>query len=104
MHVGEVRPLPCSLQVFVELCEEDAVAGEDMIGELNYSMYGTRDAAQNRGEACASTMVKMGFVQGEASPCTFSHAELKNKDCHASPPASGLPVHQVSLPDALFRY
>ena len=64
---------PARRQVFVELCEEDAVAGEDMIGELNYSMYGTRDAAQNWGEACASTMVKMGFVQGEASPCTFSH-------------------------------
>ena len=37
-------------------------------------MYGTRDAAQNWGEACASTMIKMGFTQGKASPCTFSHA------------------------------
>ena len=39
---------PARRQVFVELPEEDS-NGEDMIGELNYSMYGTRDAAQNWG-------------------------------------------------------
>ena len=65
---------PARRQVFVELCEEDTVAGEDMVGELNYSMCGTRDAAQHWGEACASTMLNIGFNQREASPCTLSHA------------------------------
>ena len=65
---------PARRQVFVELCPEDAVDGEDMVGEFNYSMYGTRDAAQNWGEECASTMKNIGFEQGAASPCTFSHA------------------------------
>lgn len=36
---------PARRQVFVELPPEDK-DGRDMIGELNYSMYGTRDAAQ----------------------------------------------------------
>ena len=52
-----------------------------MVGELNYSMYGTRDAAQNWGEACANTMLKIGFTQGEASPYTFSH-EGKGLRCY----------------------
>ena len=65
---------PARRQVFVELCAEDADTDEDLVGELNYSMYGTRDAAQNWGEECASTMKSIGSEQGTASPCTFSHA------------------------------
>ena len=35
-------------QVFVQLPDEDRTAGEEnLCGRLNYSMYGTRDAAQN---------------------------------------------------------
>ena len=34
--------------VYVQLAEEDRKLGEEaMCGKLNYSMYGTRDAAQN---------------------------------------------------------
>ena len=34
--------------VYVEIAEEDHEPGdENMVGELQYSMYGTRDAAQN---------------------------------------------------------
>ena len=40
---------PARRQVFVELPTEDPDHGA-MIGELNYSMYGTRDAAQHWGE------------------------------------------------------
>ena len=58
--------------MFVELPEEDK-GSEDEIGELNYSMYGTRDAAQNWAEDCAQTMKDMGFQRGEASPCTYYH-------------------------------
>ena len=37
---------PARRQVFVDLPSEDG-GGGDEIGELNFSMYGTRDAAQN---------------------------------------------------------
>ena len=63
---------PARRQVFVEIAEEDK-DHRDMVGELNYSMYGTRDAAQNWGEECADTMKAIGFEQGKASPCTFFH-------------------------------
>ena len=67
---------PARRQVFVELPPEDPDHGS-MVGELNYSMYGTRDAAQNWGEECAETMIKAGFVRGLASPCTFYHPQRK---------------------------
>ena len=35
-------------------------------------MYGTRDAARNSGEECASTMDQIGFHRGTASWCTSS--------------------------------
>ena len=65
---------PARRQVFVELPAEDR-GSEDMVGELNFSMYGTRDAAQNWGEECAKTMTDMGFEKGRASPCTFLHKD-----------------------------
>ena len=37
---------PGRRQVFVDLPGEDKVDGESLIGELNCSMYGTRDVAQ----------------------------------------------------------
>ena len=40
---------PAKRQVFVELPAEDTEDGQDLVGELNYSMYGTRGAAQNWG-------------------------------------------------------
>ena len=64
---------PATRQVFVELPQEDKSDGDDLIGELNYSMYGTRDAALNWGEECASTMTELGYERGKASPCTFYH-------------------------------
>ena len=42
---------------------------------MNYSMYGTRDAAQNWSEECANTMVSLGFTRGKATPCTFYHKD-----------------------------
>ena len=59
---------PARRQVSVELLGEDKVDGEQNVGELNSSMCGPRDAAQNLGEECASTMTHMGFVKGKAPP------------------------------------
>ena len=60
-------------QVFVEPPDKDKVDGKDMRGELNYGMYGARDAAQNWGEECAATMGKTGFHRLTASPCTLGN-------------------------------
>ena len=67
---------PARRQVFVELPPEDPDHGKK-IGELNCSMYGTRDAAQNWGETCAEAMIKAGFERGRASPCVFYHKDRK---------------------------
>lgn len=72
---------PARRQGVVELPEEDKVAGEQTIGEINPSMYGTRDAAQNWGEKCAPTVTNMGLAQSKASPCTFNHHQRRLK-CH----------------------
>ena len=59
--------------MFAELAPEDEVEGHDMIGDLNYSMYGTRGAAPNLGERCADTMAELRFYRGKAPPRTFYH-------------------------------
>ena len=41
---------PARRTVFVELAAEDRTSDEDLVGELNFSMYGTRGAAQNSGK------------------------------------------------------
>jgi len=64
---------PTRRKVFVELPPEDDQPG--MCGELNQSMYGTRDAAQNWEQAYSEFMASTGFVAGKASPCLFEHPE-----------------------------
>ena len=66
----------CKRLTYVKLPPEDILPGEeDMCGRLNYSMYGTRDAAANWSEEYADTMVSMGFQAGKATPCVFYHAK-----------------------------
>ena len=36
-------------------------------------MYGTRDAAQNSYKEYSQQLIKIGFIQGKASPCIFYH-------------------------------
>ena len=63
-------------EVFVQLPQEDINKGEeDMCGKLKYSVYGTRDAAQNWYQEYSGQLVKNGFEQGKASPCIFYHWE-----------------------------
>ena len=57
------------------MCADEDKDDKDMIGELNFSMHGIRNAAQIWGDKCADTMKSIGFEQGKASPCTFYHAE-----------------------------
>ena len=44
-----------------------------MCGELQFSMYGTRDAALNWAEAYGSHLMELGFEKGMASPCLCWH-------------------------------
>ena len=61
-------------EIFVQFANEDKQVGhERMCGKLNYSMYGTRDAAQNWAKECIDMLVNIGFRQGNASPCVFHH-------------------------------
>ena len=63
-------------EVYVQLAAEDMMPGdEDKCGRLNFSMYGTRDAAQNWANEYADMLISVGFVQGRASPCVFYRKE-----------------------------
>ena len=58
--------------VYAKLPPEDVLPGEEeMCGRLNFSMYGTRDAAANWADEYPSKLLSMGFTQGKATPCVF---------------------------------
>ena len=60
--------------VYVQIAEEDREPGDEgRCGKLNFSMYGTRDAAQNWASEYADMLMSIGFIQGKASPYVFYH-------------------------------
>ena len=59
---------------YVKLLAEDLQPGEEeLFGKLNFSMYGTRDAAQNWQSEYSQRLIDSGFTRGKASPCVFHH-------------------------------
>ena len=63
-------------EVYVQLPPEDTMPGEEnLCGKVKYSMYGTRDAAQNWYQDYSDQLLQIGFQQGKASPCVFFHPE-----------------------------
>ena len=48
---------------------------EHTCGRLNYSMYGTRDAATNWQKEVAKVMTQWGFIRGKYNPCLYWHKE-----------------------------
>ena len=69
-------------KVCVELAPEDRTEKDvemDMVGLLNKSMYGTRDAAINWQEEVAKSMKAWGFRRGRYNPCVYVHAEMDIK-------------------------
>merc|ERR1739836_46716 len=60
---------------YVKLPPEDIRPGEEgMCGRLNFSMYGTRDAAANWSEEYTERLKRIGFSVGKATPCAFYHS------------------------------
>jgi len=65
-------------KICVELVEEDKTVKDkeqDMVGLLELSMYGTRDAAINWQEEVARAMAGWGFRRGRYNPCLYWHRE-----------------------------
>ena len=61
---------PARGRVFVEFPPEDYHAGDEPMCELlQYSLYGTRDAAQNWEDELASTLSDLKLTTGIACPC-----------------------------------
>ena len=76
MMVVDVRKAhlcaPATRDVFIELPKEDRKDGdEDMCGHLQYSMYGTRDAAKNWSMEVERAMGGLEFKAGVYNPCLF---------------------------------
>ena len=63
--------------IHVELPDElRAIHGQNMVGRLIKSLYGTRDASSNWEYAIRDILVdKLQFVQGSSSPCHYYHKE-----------------------------
>ena len=67
---------PVKREICIELPEEDWEPGDegfDLVGLLEMSLYGTRDAAANFQEEVKRFMASQGFKQGRYNPCTFWH-------------------------------
>ena len=61
-------------EAYIQLPEEDYEHG--MCGRLVYSLYGTRDAAQNWEREYTQCLENIGFTRGKSSPCTFYSSKL----------------------------
>ena len=58
--------------VYIEIPKEDWEPGdEERIARLNFSLYGTRGAAQNWIAECISFLTSIGFATDVASTCSF---------------------------------
>ena len=63
---------PAVRPVYVRLPDEDKQPGDDgLVGRLEMSMYGTRDAANNWAAEYTTTLEKAGYTRGVANPCLF---------------------------------
>ena len=67
---------PVQRDVCIELPEEDLTTEDikqDLVGKLNMSLYGTRDAAANWQHTVAKAMEQLGFIRGSYDACTYYH-------------------------------
>ena len=68
--------------VYVALPSEDTTEQDHgKCAKLEFSMYGTRDAAINWHEEYIQQLIENGFVHGKASPGVFYHPVRKIRTC-----------------------
>ena len=86
----------------MQLPQEDP-EHDSMCGLLIRHMYGTRAAADGWQEEYSTAMVRLGFVQGDASPNVFRHyekqitASVHGDDFASSGPADALDWFEAAL-------
>jgi len=67
---------PATRPIYITIPEEDWEEGDEgMVGKLNLSLYGTRDAAMNWAKTYTDYMKSLGFVVGRSNPCNFHHPQ-----------------------------
>ena len=64
-----------SRDIYIEIPSEDPEAGPNVLGKLELSLYGTRDAAKNWQDTLSAQLVSIGFARGVGHPAVFHHAE-----------------------------
>ena len=65
---------PARREIYIHIPIEDRMPGDkERVGILDFSLYGTRDAAQNWAKEVEKFLVGIGFRQGKASPCNYYH-------------------------------
>ena len=75
---------PARIKVFVELPPKDYQPGDEhMCGLLRYSLYGTRDAAQNWEDEMTTTLSSLRLTMGSACPCVW-RGRIQEKDIVAT--------------------
>ena len=73
---GHTFYAPSKRPTFVEIPIEYRNEGDEkMVGRLELSLYGTRDAARNWSEEYTTSLKQWGFHVGRSSPCNFRHKE-----------------------------
>ena len=68
-------------EIYVELPAEAKKPGEDVVGRLLKSLYGTRDAPLNWELQIQRVMLALGFKQGKSNPCIYYHAGRDLRNC-----------------------
>ena len=87
---GQTGPEPCRFEViciksayfyalvrrpmFIDIPKEDLEPGDEgCVGQLQFSLYGTRDAARHLAREYTTFLLSHGFQVERASPCNFTH-------------------------------
>ena len=69
---------PAERPVYIEIPVGDHQPGDEgLVGELELSLYGTRDAAQNWAKEYTTYLESIGFKAGAASPCNFVNESME---------------------------
>ena len=63
----------CKRALYIQIPDEDWEPGDEGRVELQLSLYGTRDAAQNWAETDTKYLNRTGFIQGRGSRCNSRH-------------------------------